>query len=294
MSEKFSEFVRIVPKEDFSKAKIYMFNNMAIFEPETYVIGRTLCMDDYQFIIHFTTPPPTKIGKTEYQFKKGSLSYIERQTEITVLPAEKIQNVKYISICVTKDFFETIAFEAVGKREIKLKKIEFPYSNRLIESINNFKYEYTNFGTNCPSMLQSISTQVVFQLIRDICSLNCTKKEKNLKDINYVKKAIEYMQSYYNCNASIDDISRLVYLSSNYFIRIFKEQTGQTPHEYLIKIRIEKAKEMLKKDEYSIEAIAGLCGFVNAGHFSTLFKKAEGISPSDYRKHSQSMSILCK
>lgn len=103
-------------------------------------------------------------------------------------------------------------------------------------------------------------------------------------NLEHVNKAIDYMLIYYNRNTTIRDISSSVYFSSNHFIRIFKQQTGQTPHEYLVSIRLEKAKEMLNNDEFCIEDIARLCGFVNPGHFSTLFKRFEGVTPTEYRK----------
>ena len=92
------------------------------------------------------------------------------------------------------------------------------------------------------------------------------------------------MHKYYSGNISIDDICNEIYLSSSYFKRIFKNETGKTPYQFLTEIRIEKAKAMLKNKESAIYEVARLCGFVNQGNMSTIFKKQTGISPSEYRK----------
>lgn len=96
--------------------------------------------------------------------------------------------------------------------------------------------------------------------------------------------AIEYMQKFYSADISINDICSLIYLSPCHFKRVFKEYTGQTPYQFLMGIRIEKSKEILRKNEHSIEKVAGLCGFINSGHFSTVFKRHVNMSPSEFRK----------
>lgn len=89
-------------------------------------------------------------------------------------------------------------------------------------------------------------------------------------------------------NIAIFDICNLMYLSPDYFKRVFKEHTGRTPRQYLIDIRLEKAKEPLRTKKISIEDTARLCGFVNAGYFAVTFQRSTHLSPSEYRKiHSQ-------
>lgn len=131
-------------------------------------------------------------------------------------------------------------------------------------------------------MIHSLSTQIVFQLIRDI---NADQRKINEKTGNqYISKAIQLMHEYYNTNISINDTCNHIYLSPCHFKRVFKEYTGQTPHRYLMEIRYEKAKELLRREEKSIEDIARMCGFVNSGHFSVVFKRYSKMSPSEYRK----------
>lgn len=103
---------------------------------------------------------------------------------------------------------------------------------------------------------------------------------------NYVvKKIIKYLQENYDKKISLDQIAGNMYLSPVYISKIFKEKTGDSPINYLIRIRLEKAKEMLEGDgNESIKQIASNVGYDDVYHFSKLFKKYYGISPLNYRR----------
>lgn len=76
-----------------------------------------------------------------------------------------------------------------------------------------------------------------------------------------------------------------MYLSPVYISKLFKEETGDSPINYLIKIRLEKAKEVLEGQEpVSIRSVANQVGYEDVYHFSKLFKKYYGISPLNYSK----------
>jgi YesN/AraC family two-component response regulator len=83
-----------------------------------------------------------------------------------------------------------------------------------------------------------------------------------------------------------------MYLSPVYISKIFKEETGESPINYLIKIRLEKAKEILvNSGGGSIKSIANQVGYEDVYHFSKLFKKYYGISPLYYKKDAMHKSI---
>ncbi len=73
-------------------------------------------------------------------------------------------------------------------------------------------------------------------------------------------------------------------MSPYHFIRIFKNETGKTPYEYLVDIKIEKACSLLRRSNLSVTEICFLCGFNSSSHFSTVFKQKIGVSPSMYRQ----------
>ena len=97
-------------------------------------------------------------------------------------------------------------------------------------------------------------------------------------------QAIEYMRTYYSSSITIEDISKYIYLSPSHFKRVFKTETRITPYRFLLKVRIEKAKQVLLDEDYSFDEVARLCGFANAGHLSSVLKSSEGVTPLEYRR----------
>ena len=77
-----------------------------------------------------------------------------------------------------------------------------------------------------------------------------------------------------------------VNLSPTYFHTLFKTATGISPHDYLIRRRIEAAKELLRDSSVPLSRIAENCGFTNQQHFAKIFKKQTGLTPGRYRKNS--------
>ncbi|MCU6792725.1 AraC family transcriptional regulator [Paenibacillus sp. WQ 127069] len=93
-----------------------------------------------------------------------------------------------------------------------------------------------------------------------------------------------YILENYADKLKLKDLSDYIQLSHSYLQVIFKEVTGSSPIEYLINVRINKSKELMKEGYQNISEISELVGFNDAFYFSRCFKKLEGIAPSDYHK----------
>ena len=73
-------------------------------------------------------------------------------------------------------------------------------------------------------------------------------------------------------------------LSNCWFIQCFKEITGSSPLQYILKLRISNAQSLLENTDYTITEIANMVGYTNSLYFSRLFHKYIGMSPKEYRK----------
>ena len=104
---------------------------------------------------------------------------------------------------------------------------------------------------------------------------------------NNIKKIVLYIRKNLTNRISLDDIAKNLYITKEHLSRLFKKEMGVTISEYIIKTKIEQAKNMLQHTDYNILDIAVLLNFANSSHFSNSFKKITGVSPSDYRKNPQ-------
>lgn len=101
--------------------------------------------------------------------------------------------------------------------------------------------------------------------------------------VNIVNTIVSFINENYMKEISLDKISKNMYLSPAYISKIFKEETGESPINYLIKTRLSKAEDMIREDRFSIKAIAKSIGYHDVYYFSKLFKKYYGCSPSKFR-----------
>lgn len=124
------------------------------------------------------------------------------------------------------------------------------------------------------------------ELISNITVANIPAKAGFGSKEEYVKNAVLYMQRNFSHKLSVEGIARYIGLNRSYFGAIFKEQTGETPQEFLLKYRMEKAKELMKNHALSIGDVARSTGYDDPLLFSKMFKKLVGVSPSKYKKES--------
>ena len=81
------------------------------------------------------------------------------------------------------------------------------------------------------------------------------------------------------------DLARECGLSASQFSRAFRHTVGETPHQWLIRQRIECAKALLRGNESTLAEIALICGFCDQSHFNRTFKRFTGMAPGQYRSH---------
>jgi AraC-like DNA-binding protein len=100
-----------------------------------------------------------------------------------------------------------------------------------------------------------------------------------------IRNIIEWMERHSDEFTSNQALASKVNMAANSFARLFKDNTGITPQQYLSRLRIDKACEMLHHTHLSIDKIAEQCGFSDRYHFSKVFSKVLGVSPGFYRKN---------
>jgi AraC-like DNA-binding protein len=133
-------------------------------------------------------------------------------------------------------------------------------------------------------MLKAYLMQMLIVVLREGITQNNPQPGRAFESVNrkhVVEQIVNYFEDHYNQKISLDQIAENMYLSPFYISKIFKSEVGDTPIRHLINIRLEKAKELLMNGTtQSIQEVAAQVGYDDAYHFSKLFKKRFGVSPS--------------
>jgi AraC family transcriptional regulator len=98
-----------------------------------------------------------------------------------------------------------------------------------------------------------------------------------------LKRVLEYIATSLDTNISLLQLAETAGMSPHYFAELFKQSTGQAPHNYVLTKRIERAKQTLRDPARSVLDAGLEAGFQNHSHFSRMFRKMEGVSPSRFR-----------
>ncbi|RCX14790.1 AraC family transcriptional regulator [Anaerobacterium chartisolvens] len=109
-------------------------------------------------------------------------------------------------------------------------------------------------------------------------------KNKSPKLKELIEVSVKFINNNFERDISLGDIARFIFLSPSYFTRAFKEEVGISPISYLLKIRVDRAKELLGETDLKISDIALSIGFSNQQRFNEIFKKYAGVTPLHYRK----------
>ena len=134
--------------------------------------------------------------------------------------------------------------------------------------------------SNQQTELELYLTGKIFELF----SIMIKHPGKNSAQYGYVKKTMDYIDSNYDRDITVDGIARLAGVDRRYLCRLFQKETGQSTRDYLMQVRMIKAIYYLKEQLYSVQDAARSVGYYDPITFSKAFKKYFGVSPRRYRK----------
>jgi len=106
-----------------------------------------------------------------------------------------------------------------------------------------------------------------------------------------IEVAIDFIREHYSEDISLEKVASIVYLNPVYFSQLFKQKTGQGYKDYVIRLRLERAKELLLNPRLRLADIAERVGYQDVRHFTTLFRKRFDLTPTEYRQQ-QEVKVL--
>lgn len=271
------------------KGKMSILDNMY---PEFFHIVERLCtpswrIEDANYKMHniillYDGKASFTCNGKEFDAYRGSMVYFK--------PGDARAGFTYadnLMKCYAIDFLYTCPFFADGAWRLEHANLPFhPHeiikNKYLLSRLFALFHELTSIWiakkNNMSMRLRTVFAEIVHLLLayKQDCQIDFDKVKK-------VETAINYMVENLNRKIHLDDISKSIGISTSHLGCIFKEITGKSPVDYLNKMRINKAKDLLQEGATVSEA-AFLLGFSDIFYFSKCFKKHEGSNPSDYKK----------
>ncbi|WP_024832799.1 AraC family transcriptional regulator [Ruminiclostridium josui] len=177
-----------------------------------------------------------------------------------------------------------------GRESGSFIKLKVSQKNDIIVLLNRILKEQTNdqLGSD---LLNYLMLMELFVLISRALKAEWENsiKNKSPKIKELMQSAIQFVHNNFEREISITDIAKYVFLSPSYFTRAFKENTGLSPMQYLLNIRIKRACELLRETDQKVGEIALSVGFSNQQRFNDMFKKQTNMTPMQYRNSSKNI-----
>ncbi|MCX7749280.1 MAG: AraC family transcriptional regulator [Clostridia bacterium] len=233
------------------------------------------------------------IGGRQYEFEEGDIFIID-SNEIHVAYEEK--SIKIMVLLFKPDFIADGSkfvfdieylkpFWKFGKYlDNKLEKSNPYFSsilNVLMEIDRESKFKEEGFRWMIKSLLLKLSVL----LTRYSSSRGAAAMPYKLKNLSRLRDIFIYIDENYSRKIKLEDLAKILNISITSFCTLFKNATGIPPMEYLIRMRIVKAMEVLIKTDRKITDIAESCGFNSMPHFISCFKKYTGRVPKDFKNN---------
>jgi len=237
--------------------------------------------------------------------------------KVTIFDSNKHANHTLKEIIDQVDGFHVIAEASNGNEALEILRVQRPhlaFIDLQLPDISGLELLQIIFKENLPTMVVIISHHAEFAYVQKALLYSaigyCLKpyskndvleyfeKTKYLLEnavINswrvnsyhtgneFVDKMLDYINANYKQDISVQELAALCHINYNYAGQLFRQETGETINKFLMRIRMDKASDLLKNTAMSIADVATETGYKDYFYFAKIFKKHWGITPSEYR-----------
>lgn len=271
LSDQFPEYLGVMHKHTFIEL-VYVISGSA-----THMVAdrKSIATKGDVFIINYDTPHAFIANKDDSEpFVAYDLMFMPG-----FLDANLIKNVNMESIHSGFLFYSLFPSQQIGP-DIH---ISGPSYNRFGALFKKCYEEFINQENGYIDMIRAYLIELIIFMFRKMEDSDHSASLSHEEQI--VNTTLEYLHKNYQKHISLNELAAQVFLSKDYFSRLFREITGMPINSLLQEIRISEACSLLTSTDRKINDIAVECGFPDINYFHTVFKKLTGLTPRQYREN---------
>ena len=239
----------------------------------------------YMFVLHFDDSTSMRIDKRIITGSPGTFLALSPDIPHQELPSDSPP--RYIAVLIDKGLFEEQMRQYPSGQSVTFRGECFSAPPSLLICLKRFMVEANGDMPGRDQLLNAIGSEINHILIRSI--LGIRSGDDMISSRIEINRVIEFMHLNPGAAITVKSLAGIACMSTSHFSRVFREEIGQPPMDYLGSVRMARVKKLLLGGDKSITEIALECGFKSSSYLSACFRKKFRISPSGYCKNSRNL-----
>jgi AraC family transcriptional regulator len=243
---------------------------------------------DHHFLILWDDP----IAEGEMAYRSGQFApYRKFRNTITtclpgIRPATRSLSKHEVIVCAMQPKFVSEIEEELDKRPLgSLRPLYGASDPPLSHLVLLLLAEAEGGGQFGALYADSLATAITTRLIHTARLAQPQSQKASALPRHALRRVVEFMRENLDAQLNLQTLAKESGYSRSHFLQMFQAATGQTPHRYLLGMRLEKARTLMTKRSIRLIDVAALCGFSSPANFSTAFRSQYGFTPSLYRRN---------
>ncbi len=216
---------------------------------------------------------------TRFTFGAGEMSLVPRHFEKWF----RTDDLHYLSVGISDAALTEVADGTSG--EVELRRADNLVDARLGALVEAVNAERIAGFPNGRLFLDAVEQALAVALVNGYAVRHrSVQTHRGGLGCARVRRIKEFVDAKMEDELTICEMAQAVQLSTAHFSRMFRKSTGEAPHQFVLRHRVERAKEMLRAAEARVLDVAVACGFKTQQHFARVFRQMCGVSPTEYRQ----------
>ena len=286
--QKIKSFVGDIKEADLNFVESFVSDKMALFMPVGGYCGYSITKDHVHpapmFTVHFDDLSMIELNAKIHTSKPDTTFYLRENRPHHELVSKRPS--RFLALFISKELLQETAFlNNCSLSEAPVSSLfQTPY--RLIDSLKAFTEETKTDLPGKADIINGIVLHTAHILIRMLFKIenDDPMNSETITENFRINQVIDYIYKNLSQKITVEELASVAHLSPSHFSQVFRRETKESPHRYLLITRLNQSQRLIKEGRLNLTEIAYECGFSSSSHFATAFQKEFSVSPSDYKK----------